>query len=709
MSEAPYAEAAWLYWRAGWRGVLPLPVRDKWPPPRGYTGWAGVEPSGADLQAWIEGPEGAGNIALRLPMGVYGLDVDAWGQKTGAQALRKLEERVGEPLPPTWIVTSRTDGVSGIRLYRAELPAGHHWRDEPAGHARGIEALHFGHRYAVVWPSIHPEGLKYVWWRPDPLVGAALAGDGVVPRVDELPWLPLAWVEALSEPGEARLGESATHAATLAAVHAWRDGDEWCEIVREAHATGMQELQLARDGAALHPAARARVWELVSLGHEGHVGARRALAEHYGEFVGVRSSLAGGRGGDRAKAEAEWWRLVRGAVGKLTGAPRETCDCAAWSGAGVQFDYPFQGEVTGVVSSADSGTTAADPAEAMLAELKSGEQIAEQSPPVALVRGLLYLDTLAWLIGRPGSFKSFVALDIAQHVAAGRDWAGRRVRAGRVLYLIAEGSGGMTLRMRAWRHRNGPLPTDAHFLTRPVQANSPEWNVLVTAAHRLGPSLIVVDTQARITVGIRENDNTEMGQFIAQLDRLRRATGACVLIVHHIGRNGEDARGASAIDGAQDTELKVERTGGPKSLTARLTTDKQKDGPDTESTDFEMVPVELGEDPETGEPITSLVVNTAVVVDPATRPWREGLAENQALILDILHEHFSARGGTRAEVMSVMRERARRGDGKWVKSSFYAAWNALLEKGLIGKVPGGERFAPVDPAEARDIEEGRSN
>ena len=35
----------------------------------------------------------------------------------------------------------------------------------------------------------------------------------------------------------------------------------------------------------------------------------------------------------------------------------------------------------------------------------------------------------------------------------------------------------------------------------------------------------------------------------------------CVLTVHHTGRSGGDARGSSAIDGAQTTELKVNPKG----------------------------------------------------------------------------------------------------------------------------------------------------
>src|SRR5438093_9590281 len=137
MITGPYAEVAWLWRETGWAGVLPLPPGRKGPPPTGFTGWAGVDPSGPDVQTWIDGPEGAGNIALRLPHGVYGLDVDAYGDKEGAAALGELQTLYGQ-LPATWAVTSRDDCVSGIRLFRAEMPVGRRWRDEPGGHGRGI-------------------------------------------------------------------------------------------------------------------------------------------------------------------------------------------------------------------------------------------------------------------------------------------------------------------------------------------------------------------------------------------------------------------------------------------------------------------------------------------------------------------------------------------------------------------------------------------
>ena len=53
----------------------------------------------------------------------------------------------------------------------------------------------------------------------------------------------------------------------------------------------------------------------------------------------------------------------------------------------------------------------------------------------------------------------------------------------------------------------------------------------------------------------------ELVTLIDAADRVRRATGACVLIVHHTGKDaGQGARGSSALRAAADTELEVKGT-----------------------------------------------------------------------------------------------------------------------------------------------------
>jgi hypothetical protein len=708
----PYGQAWDVYRRAGWSGVLPLPPRCKKTPPGGFTGWAGVDPSRADIQAWLDDPRlgPAANICLHLPTGVYGLDVDNYSAKTGGTALTRLVERLG-PLPPTWVSGSRDDGISGIRLYRATLPPGRVWIDEPGGRGAGVESIHKGHRYAVVWPSIHPDTECVYTWRHEGLDEHYAVSAGTVPDPTTLPDLPAVWVEGLSQPGEVRQGSQAGHDETVTAVTSWRDGEP-CERVTRAAERAMGGLAAGAAGGAIHGPSEAGTWELVCLGHEGHAGVRRALAEHYAGHLDARAA----RDGEAARREAdgEWWRLVRGAIGKLDPhSYRDRCDCDSWSGAGVTFTPEDLGVVydpapaTGLENSLpiESEILEHAPRDLTSWTLSPAELMARPRPE-PIVSGLLYRDTLAWLIGKSGSFKSFVALDLAAAVAdeGGRKWLGRAVYGGPVLYVVAEGVGGMGLRVRAWTERNGPMSERLRLLPRAVQAKGEHWQTLVELARQLGPALIVIDTQARVSVGVNENSNTEVGELIARLDELRAATRACVLVVHHIGRSGEDARGASALDGAQDTELKVERVGGPKALRVRLTVDKQKDAPDTDEMMLDLETVELGRDELTSEALSSLVVLPDLVLDPfPTAPWRLVKNENQALILSIMAEQFSEAGGTRAEIAAVLREQGQRGGAKWTKTTFYDAWNAILKKDLIERVHGTQRFILSDVAASNTL------
>ena len=178
--------------------------------------------------------------------------------------------------------------------------------------------------------------------------------------------------------------------------------------------------------------------------------------------------------------------------------------------------------------------------------------------PRPVVAGVLYSDSLAYLIGPPGHAKSFVALDLAGHVAGGETWAGNPTTAGAALYLIAEGASGLRPRVRAWEEAMRKPMAEVKFLPVAVQAGAdPQWAALVDLAAELGPALVVLDTQARITVGMEENSARDMGLFVHRAERLRQATGACVVVVHHQGRNGEHMRGSTALEGAATTILRV--------------------------------------------------------------------------------------------------------------------------------------------------------
>jgi len=311
----PYADAAPTYWQAGWRGILPIPAHSKKIRVTGWTGNDGAWPSYPDLQAWSDGPEGDGNIALRLPPGVIGIDVDHYDGKPGGAVFNQLQQQHGT-LPATWRTTSRDDGISGIRLYR--IPEGLRW---PGILGPGIETVRTGHRYAMVWPSVHPNGGTYRWINPN---GQTAIGD--VPPIDDLPALPAAWVEALTR------GEQATdqHRAGLnpAAANAWLTNlpganTHPCKRIDHALHQGLTGLHTAQ---SRHDATLTLTNRLIWLAGEGHHGITPALDTTQAAFL---TAVAGDR--DPHEAQAEWDRMIAGAIDLAAAAfpttdPTDPCD-----------------------------------------------------------------------------------------------------------------------------------------------------------------------------------------------------------------------------------------------------------------------------------------------------------------------------------------------------------------------------------------------
>jgi hypothetical protein len=228
--------------------------------------------------------------------------------------------------------------------------------------------------------------------------------------------------------------------------------------------------------------------------------------------------------------------------------------------------------------------------ERLRAQLLDTDGLESIAPPTPLIPGILYRDGPAWLFGRPGSAKSFIALDMAGCVGGGDMWQDYGpVGQGEVLYVVAEGATGIKQRVRAWEGANGRRMTGVRFLPVAVQAsNATTWQALVDLAAEIRPALIVLDTQARISVGMEENSNTEMGQLVERIEQLRRACGACVLTIHHTGRDGDHLRGAVAIDGAATTTIKVEKDA--EILT--ISNPKQKDAAEFDPFRLRLVPYE---------------------------------------------------------------------------------------------------------------------
>lgn len=211
-------------------------------------------------------------------------------------------------------------------------------------------------------------------------------------------------------------------------------------------------------------------------------------------------------------------------------------------------------------------------------------------PPAWLVDNVVPEEGFAILFGAPGTFKTFVALDIAMNVASidweitGGLWTVKKP--GSVLYSAGEGRPGVARRMEAWKRRwNHGERVRGMLLGDPVPNVAEEldpWLKLVDAAAPNGLRLVVIDTIGRAMQGANENSQEHASKFTRMVERIQRELGAAVLALHHSGHN-EKGRGKGSMEfmGAPDTLLGLERDG--KALDIEMHLAKQKDAPEWET------------------------------------------------------------------------------------------------------------------------------
>jgi RecA/RadA recombinase len=191
-------------------------------------------------------------------------------------------------------------------------------------------------------------------------------------------------------------------------------------------------------------------------------------------------------------------------------------------------------------------------AERPVIRLRGVQEMDTLPEPTWVIDDVLPGDAVSMLYGKEGSGKSFLALDWALCVATNTAWVGSRVHPGPVVYIAAEGAGGFKHRRQAWEQQRGvAVPEGLFFLVDdPINlyhSRSVEQLLSAMLAGGLGTAaLVIVDTLGRSLDGADENSNSDMNVVIGEADRIRRQTGAAVLLVHHTGK----AAGASAPRGA---------------------------------------------------------------------------------------------------------------------------------------------------------------
>ena len=226
------------------------------------------------------------------------------------------------------------------------------------------------------------------------------------------------------------------------------------------------------------------------------------------------------------------------------------------------------------------------------------------------IKHTLPANSVGMMFGAPGTFKSFIALDMALHIAHGMQWMGRKTVQAPVIYIAAEGGTGLWRRIKAW-HRYRDLSWDAiplYVVPVAVQIRSNSAAV-VAAAEQIGvrPALVVVDTLSQTFDG-EENSANDMASYLTSLGAAFRELWMCsVMVIHHSGHGAtERPRGSSAILGNTDFLFGVFRD--EKQLLATVTCERQKDGELFKDELFELTSQLLGRD-EDGDEIRSLTAH----------------------------------------------------------------------------------------------------
>jgi len=248
--------------------------------------------------------------------------------------------------------------------------------------------------------------------------------------------------------------------------------------------------------------------------------------------------------------------------------------------------------------------------------------------PDYIVKGLIERGTLVEIYGPTQSGKSFLATDIALHVALGRQWCGHRVRQGGVLYVSAEGGTAIVKRLQAFAQHHGVAFDDLDFRAVIASSNLLDQRgidqLIVDAQSVPRLALVIIDTAARVMPGSKE-DAEDMGRLVGACDAIRNATGAAVLLVHHTGKDeARGSRGSSVLPAAVDANLSVTK----KEKISTVELEKSRDGETGPVCSFGLKVINLGEDGD-GDPITSCVVliDEGVGKAPRRQPSLKGAAK----------------------------------------------------------------------------------
>lgn len=271
-------------------------------------------------------------------------------------------------------------------------------------------------------------------------------------------------------------------------------------------------------------------------------------------------------------------------------------------------------------------------------------EFASGAPTKWIVKNVLPQADLAVVYGETGSGKTFFMIDLVCSIALGQPWRDKKVKQSRVVYIVAEGSGGFRNRLKAYAEHHG---VDLNDLDIGVIGDAPNFmmisdmKALIASIRLYGDvDLIIVDTLAQSMPGGNENSGEDVGKVLSHCKALNKALGALVVLVHHSGKDAtRGARGWSGLKAAADAEIEVNRCDEQRSVK----TSKLKDGKDGIEYGFKLNTIVLGKD-EDGDDITSCVLEHTDYSPIVTK--KEAVKGSKAQLIMRLATEMLELGGT---------------------------------------------------------------
>lgn len=272
----------------------------------------------------------------------------------------------------------------------------------------------------------------------------------------------------------------------------------------------------------------------------------------------------------------------------------------------------------GVNQAAESPETAS-----ALRWYRASEWVADLRAPDWLIDGVIERGTLTAVIGGWGGGKSAVLLDLFCRMALGLPWHGIPLEAAPVVYVVGEGQRGFQRRIAAWcAHHGHPWPENLIVIPEAVLIGKPDHEAalsqaLAEIAEEYGqqPAAVALDTLARCFGLEDENSSADMMAWSNSIStHIIAPTGAAVVALHHPGHGDKTrGRGSSALPGAVDNDMLIQRTGNR----VQLTINKAKDGDTAQAWAWRLLGVNL-ELPDVHGEVTNVSVVTVEEEQPVS-------------------------------------------------------------------------------------------